>query len=227
MRLGTKGNQMRRLGAAVGVAIAVGALSADAGERQWYASIEGGAEFSTGDVGSIIVASPLCGGLGLGPCEPDTSLETGWAAFGTVGTHIAPNVRLEGELGYRSQSLGGRSDLSQTTLMVNALFDVPVSDQLTLSLGGGLGYDWVDTGSGNRGLLPGDDAAFAYQLIAGLSYDISESVALTLNYRYTNAEFDDLHAEVDDVGGRPGAWAIAVNDWDTVGTVSVGLRFGF
>ena len=217
---------MRWLVAAIGSAITLGALSADAGERQWYAALEGGAEIGGGEVASVILAAPLCGGLGIGPCGPDTSLDTGWAAIGTIGVRVAPNVRLEGEVGYRSQTLGGLNDLTQTTLMANALYDIPLSEELTLSLGGGLGYDWVDTGSGNRGPFAGDDSAFAYQLIAGLAYELSDNVELMLSYRHIRAEFDDMHAVVDDQGSA-GNWASLMSDWDTTGAVTVGLRFGF
>ena len=114
-------------------------LSASAGERTWYASVEGGAAF--GSVSARGIEAPLCGTLlPAPPCAPDTSLDTCWAAIGAVGTHVAPNIRLEGEVGYRSQKLGGRGDLTQTTLMANALYDIPVAKELTLSLGGGFGW---------------------------------------------------------------------------------------
>lgn len=197
---------------------------ADAGERAWYASVEGGIEIGGGEVSASIVGGPLCGVLF--PCAPDTSIDSGLALFGAVGTRVAPNVRLEAEVGHRSQVIGGQNDLTQTTLMANAIYDLPLLADLTLSIGAGVGVDWVNTGAGGIGPLPDGETAFGYQVIAGLSYDLSEILALTVNYRLTQAQFDDLYAEVNGIPAS-GTFGLAVEDWDTTGTVTVGLRFGF
>lgn len=203
--------------------------AANAGDREWYVSIEAGATFG-GDYETLgVLSSPLCGMLGIGPgCAPSGSVEAGWAALGAVGAYVMPNLRLEAEVGQRSQSLSGYSgltNLTQTTLMANALFDIPMSERFTLSIGGGLGIDWVDTGAGDVGMYSGSDTALAYQLIAGLSYDLADNIDLTLNYRYTDSQIDNLHAVVD--GAPPGfLWdVVAVDGIAATSTISAGLRF--
>ena len=219
------GKSLLRIAATSAAFVTSLAGGADAGERTWYLSIEGGAAVG-GNVSAAILDGPLCGLLGFGPgCQPDASVESGWAALGAVGMRVMSNLRIEGEAGYRSQELGSRNDVTQTTVMVNALFDIPLSEAFELSIGGGLGFDWIDTGAGDRGPLLGSDSAFAYQLIAGLSYDIADNVELTLNYRYTDADFEDLYAVVD---GTPtgSAWGVVAYEREASGTVSLGLRFG-
>lgn len=199
------------------------AFSANAGERGWYASIEGGANWTDADIGGI-VASPLCGLLF--PCTTETSTDPGWAAFGAVGTSIGENLRVEAEVGHRVSGLGDRGDITNTTVMLNGRFDVPLSDAMALSLGGGIGVDWVQTELSQPNPFSTDsDTVFAYQLIAGASYALSDRLDLTLTYRYLGtSSMDTLYADVR-IDGAAGPNATAsVLDVGT-STVSIGLKF--
>ncbi len=199
------------------------ATAAQAGERAWYLAVEGGVNWTDAQIGSV-VASPLCGLLGM--CVADTSMDAGWAGFAALGTKIGENLNLEAEVGHRASVLGDRGDVTNTTLMLNGRLDVPVSGSLAISLGGGIGVDWVATDRSVPGPVSEDsDTVFAYQLIAGASYELSDQLDLTLTYRYLgNSGIDTLYADVR-IDGAAGPTAIAsVLDVDA-STVSIGLRF--
>ena len=210
----------RLLGLAV---FACCAFGANASERGWYASIEGGVNWTDADIGGI-VAYPLCSLLF--PCTTDTSTDPGWAAFGAVGIAVGENLRVEAEVGHRVSGLGDRGDITNTTLMLNGRFDVPVSDAMALSLGGGIGVDWVQTELSQPNPFSTDsDTVFAYQLIAGASYALSDRLDVTLTYRYLGtSSMDTLYANVG-IDGAAGLSAVAsVVDVDA-STVSIGLEF--
>ncbi|MCE9522402.1 MAG: porin family protein [Alphaproteobacteria bacterium] len=200
-------------------------LTVQAGERTWYAAIEGGMEF--GDVTAHGLLSGLCGPLGS-PCAPDLSLDTGWAVNGSIGANVGKNIRLEAELGYASQVFGGTGDLTHSSIMANALYDIPMAKGITVSLGAGLGFERVTTDM--KDLTPplglsDHSSSFAFQGLIGVAYELSESLDLTLNYRYLNASgHDELFAKVD---GTPSNWGAVVRDVDARSELSVGLRFGF
>jgi opacity protein-like surface antigen len=208
---------MRRL--AVGSLVGILALSmaASAGERGWYVGVEGGANWV--DVSGGTVIRPACGMLGLTPCalSAEATSEAGLAVFGVIGRQVTDQIRLEGELGYRMADFAEVSDISNTTLMVNAIFDVSLTDAFAVSVGAGVGYDWVDV-SQVTSVYPGDDGpAAAFQLIAGARYELANGIDLTANYRYLSADIGDNVVLSDEYG-------IATEDTD-ISTVTVGLRF--
>jgi opacity protein-like surface antigen len=215
---------------ALGVAAALGGIAADADELpsdagglRWYVSLEAGANWT--DVEAVGVALPLCGILGVTPCVPDTSTSTGWAAFTSVGVSLTNYLRIGGELGHRTATLGDRGDITNTTLMLDALLDAPITDSVSFSFGGGLGIDWITTEQ-----LPPHPfntttytSTFAYQAIAEVSCAVSENVDLTLTYRYlgTNGT-SDLYA---DAAMTTGGTAVVRVDDVSASTLTVGLRF--
>jgi hypothetical protein len=90
--------------------------------------------------------------------------------------------------------------------MINMIFDVPLGEDLELSLGGGLGGVQVDasiaapTSPGTSLLLDADDYVFAYQAIAGLNIDVGERTELFAEYRYFAADKADLSGALVDSG---------------------------
>jgi opacity protein-like surface antigen len=137
---------------------------------------------------------------------------------------VSDNLRIEGEVGYRNAGFGDRGDISNTTLMLNALFDIPVTESLSFAGGGGLGIDWIATDLSSDAA---DNASvFAYQAIAEASIELTDRIDLTLTYRYLDASgADDLYAEVAMRGAAPGSTAAVRIDDVSTSTVSVGLRF--
>jgi len=138
------------------------AAPAGAGERPWYLGLEGGVEFDG-------IAN-----------EGDS----GWAGLLTVGRGISSNVSFEAELGYRSTTDYGFSevDIEQTTLMLNAVFEAALSEEVSVAVGLGLGADNVSVeywwGYSES------EVEMASQLKLGLSLELSERTEIVANYRY-------------------------------------------
>ena len=204
------------------VAFVLAALPAQAGEQSsWYAAVQGGVNWG----GATATSANLPGFLALNPPpKVAASSDAGWAIVGTVGTKLGENFRLEGEYSQRESTLGGQSTIDNTTLMLNALVALPLSDRFSVGVGGGVGVDWV---SADVTVLsaPHSATSFAYQLIGEGSFALNEHLDLTLSYR---------HLETSDLGGKlitavdyglPGlVTAVSVDDVSS-DTISVGLRF--
>ena len=106
-------------------------------------------------------------------------------------------------------------DASALSFMVNGYYDFHLADSpLFPYLGAGIGFASVNADLG----LGADDSdlVFAYQLMAGIGYEINRTTTLTAGYRYFGArdpEFDSL--------GIPIEATIAAHEF------SVGVLFGF
>jgi opacity protein-like surface antigen len=161
--------------AAASVAFAA-SMAANAGERQWYVGIEAGAELEGH-------ADPLA--------------DVGYAFIGTIGHRLGPNLSVEGEIGYRTTSdpSFGTWDVEQISIMLNGVYSAPLTEQLSLNLGAGLGVDIVHERAFIFGVLENDDAVFAAQVKLGLSYAMSDSTDISVAYRYVEVSegtFTDL-----------------------------------
>ncbi len=207
--------------------------NASAGElRGSYAAIEGGAGwvgserfFQATAVTNVITASATY----------DADFDTGWAIFGTLGYAFSNNFRAELEVGYRRNEIEGLreigpvpgalspdGDLSEFTVMANLLYDIPLGQRLTLTVGAGVGVDQADLDVGVLGFND-DEWVFAYQGIAGLSYAIGDQTQLFVNYRYLHADAPEYTAAVA---------ANTVQQTSFLGdlgkhTATLGLRFAF
>lgn len=222
MRSGSAG---WRLGASVVLLCAGGTLPSTAGEqRSWYAGIEGGVSWTS--VSDPVTAVSLCGIIDIGSPCPTVGMNfsessDGFSATAAVGKKFGSMLRLEAELGYRSTDMS-LTDIAQTTAMLNGLVDVALSESITLSVGGGVGADFVSWETATAG-LDEDDTVLALQGIAGISLALTDNLAVTLDYRYLTAP--DI--EMPGVALRYDAThvvAITVEELNTQ-SVSIGLRF--
>src|SRR5262245_15115590 len=177
--------------------IALGAGTAQAGNiNGWYLGVEGGATWLNGNDGVLLstVFAPAT------PTEFD--FDTGWAFVATAGYSFG-SWRVEGEFGSRSNDIHTirigtplvstvrvGNDLQQTTLMANALYDIQLSDRFNISIGAGIGADLINFD--DRVAIVDSEWSFAYQGIVGLSYAVSRSMDVTLNYRYLVADGADF-----------------------------------
>jgi len=167
------------------------------GLKGWYVGIEAGANW-VNDTDHQMV------GTGL----PSTTIHThfinfdydaGWAFLATVGYGVTENWRVELEGGYRKNNadrveIEGTSFSSTTTvttpggelkefsLMANVLYEHPLSEKLSLSLGAGAGFDHADFEDKRWG--SDESWNFAYQGIVGLNYAVGERSQVFLRYRY-------------------------------------------
>ncbi|MEQ1754411.1 MAG: OmpA family protein [Micropepsaceae bacterium] len=184
----------------------------------WYIGVEGGANRVNDNSATFSTTLPTSGPAQL-------TFDDGWAALATAGYAFPGHWRLEGELGYRHnnvKSISGavnstRGELDTASLMGNVLYDIPVTQRLTASIGAGAGvvHEEFDDGT----LDQDEEVKFAYQGIAGLNYSLSAGTELTLNYRYLRAAESEFH-------GRHLAHADSYNT-DNIDnqTITIGLRF--
>jgi len=183
------------------------AFMSQPGHAEWYIS---------GNVGAVFVNdSDISGSDPTIPASIDGEIEfdTGFGINGAVGYGIG-NVRLEGELSYRtadmdklsgtatigSLTLSGSGDVSGDVtslgLMANVWYDIETGTKWVPFIGAGIGLANVDAEIEGESE---DDTVFAYQVGAGIGYEISDSTTATLGYRYfatSDPDFDGIEAEV-------------------------------
>jgi opacity protein-like surface antigen len=167
------------------------------GSSDWYVSLFAGGVWSNFDVN-------------YNGNDPSTiDFDTGYNLGIAVGTHVFDNLRGEIELSggtssatdyeYDSGSTGvAEGDLTTVYLLGNLWYELDVGGSVKPYIGGGIGagfasseiyYDNDDYGPG------GDAVGLAYQIGAGVTFDVAEGVALDVGYRYKSIvglEFDDL-----------------------------------
>lgn len=144
-----------------------------------------------------------------------TTFGAGGAVGGFVGYDTGTGVRAEGELTYRSNSHDEFSNISggdlydggfdSLSLMVSAYYDFDMGSQWTPYLGGGIGVAFMSSDIEVVGLpvIDDEDTVFAYQLGAGIGYEVSSNMTITLDYRYfatdnpvfTDSGLDDIEFE--------------------------------
>ncbi|WP_394693895.1 outer membrane protein [Hyphobacterium sp.] len=140
--------------------------------------------------------------------ETDGSLQSGSidlelanaSYFSGVFGHQFDHVRIEGEISRRggdfnALTINGTdvgaagSGLAATGVMANILYDFRPEHEWTPYIGAGLGVARVTADfSGAGGTIDGDATPLAFQLIGGLSYDISSSATLFADLRYFRAQ---------------------------------------
>ena len=162
-------------------------------DHGWYIKGSGGA--------SLLDDATFSGG----GQSRDVSFDTGLALAGTAGYDFE-GFRIEAELGLRENEVnavdGVNADGSLTTssLLVNALYDFENSSRWTPYLGAGLGGADIFANEITLGsqVLDDDQIVFAYQLKAGIGYDLGKDMALSLDYSYFTADdpqFNGVNAE--------------------------------
>lgn len=156
------------------------------------------------------------------------SFDTGFIAGGAFGYNYAnAPLRAELEYAYRTGDAGGldpaiasKGDLASTSVMLNGyyLFETPSS--LSPYLGLGLGYateiDFDLTTPGGTAQFS-DTSKFAYQIIAGAEYPLSDRWALYGEARYFSAGKVSLPG----TGGT-----VLRTDYDTLDLI-VGATYNF
>ena len=108
-----------------------------------------------------------------------------WAFIGDagIGYQIDPNFRTDLTYGMTSNyTLAPGATLSTSTIMGNVYYDWRNSTPLTPYVGVGAGYGWqYNTGGGAF-----NASGIALGLKVGVSYDITNNLALDLGYRFND-----------------------------------------
>ncbi len=109
--------------------------------------------------------------------------------LGAFGYKFDNGFRLEDELGYTSHGMDSSSysgHASVTSDIVDVLYDFPLSQQLDLEVGGGIGAADanLDVYNSSYTYIKGSHTDFIWQGIVGLNYAITEHTELSLSYHY-------------------------------------------
>ena len=191
------------------VAVLLCATASQAQERGVYGELRGGAVFVTD-----------ADATNLGGLNGTMSNDTGFLLEGAVGYSYGNGVRAEFALGYRQNDLdefevppvapvSADGDFSAFTVMGNVYYDFDldgtggIGSGVTPFVGAGIGAAFVETEVRAFGGVPlsaedQDDTAFAWQIIAGLAYEISPDVTATVSYSYfatPDIDFDGVGYE--------------------------------
>lgn len=145
--------------------------------------------------------------------------DDGWALRAALG-HQYADFRAEAELGWqRAESQSGH--VKAVTVMANAYYDLRTPTAFTPYVGAGLGAAWVDFDNviaPVAGSINGNDWAFAWQLMAGVSYAIDPRMDIVGGYRY----FDIGEAKVTSANlGGVDVDGLASHN------IEIGLRYRF
>ena len=153
-------------------------------------------------------------GNGLAGFNYTQSYDGGYATAAYIGWTVTEGIRLEFEGGFRSADIdtvtvvtgdgityfGGEvvdvgADVQAGTAMANLYYDMDIfGGDVVPWIGAGLGGAHVEYNvTDPLGVFSGNDKAwiFAYQLMAGLTFPISDGLSLTASYHYFTTEHFD------------------------------------
>lgn len=180
--------------------------STAAGERSWYVSLEAGMS-DTGAGGGYFVADPT-----FFLEFPIGDLDESITPIVAVGAFLG-DWRLEAEFARRSGD-SFNAEVTQSSLMLNAAYDIPILDRLSITLGAGVGVDFVSL---DTPVADAEGTSLAYQGLVGLNFELTDSTDITLTYRH----FDTLEADFSEATAAGSANLSSADD----STISLGLRF--
>jgi len=192
-----------------GAALLAIPIHADAAQlRGTYVSIEAGGSWVGHEnfLQQILYTAPPTGTTPTTVLNEFTNtFDTGWAVMGSVGYAFDNGIRAELELGYRlndavQDAIGSSThtvgELREFTIMANALYDIDLTEDLSLSIGAGAGVDRARFTISCM-CLDEDSWRFAYQGIAGLNYALGRDMQLFVNYRYLRVDAPEYNWFVD------------------------------
>ena len=133
----------------------------------------------------------------------ELSFDTGFNINGAFGYEYDSGLRVEGELAYRANDfdeviIGAfglsapiEGDIEVFSIMLNGFYDIPLGGSWIPYIGGGIGVGFVRSDLSTFGIET--DPVFAYQVGAGIGYEITPSIIVALDYRFfatTDPEFN-------------------------------------
>jgi opacity protein-like surface antigen len=126
------------------------------------------------------------------------TFDSGFLGTAALGYDFAGPFRTEVEYGWQKNDIDtlsysnrigniNQGDLKTQSIMLNGYYDVDTGSPWSPFVGAGIGWAKVDL---NTPALPfGDnDDVFAYQLMAGVSYNFSDQLALDAQYRFFDTQ---------------------------------------
>ena len=114
---------------------------------------------------------------------PKVKGKTGWTVDVAAGRSLASNVRAEAELLYSQddQKPSGNGRINVLAGLANGYYDFDTGTKLRPYVGAGMGIGQVKL---DGGPVHDDDTGFAYQLLTGVAYPVTDKLSAQLGYRY-------------------------------------------
>lgn len=123
------------------------------------------------------------------------SYETGYLISGSFGYRFCSDFRVEAEYAYRRNAINKirfftegnskRGHFQTSSFMANLFWDTPLCGEFEGFLGAGIGYDYQQMHSSNdRVVFDQKWHHFAWQLMAGLSYEVFCNTDIVVEYNY-------------------------------------------
>lgn len=139
----------------------------------------------------------ISGAVGIGLPEKlktefggDYDMDNALVLNGAIGYDFG-SARLEAAVGYQKHDLSDfDDDVSILTVMGNAYYDIDTDSSITPYLMAGAGMAHVEFSEA------GDDDVFAWQVGAGLGFEVAECTTLDLGYRYLKVSEADTDSWV-------------------------------
>jgi OOP family OmpA-OmpF porin len=183
------------------------------------------------DVGLAIVGNS---DISLGGVSGDAEFDPGFAVGGAIGYRFEEWLRAEVNLSYRQAdidkltalgyTLAGAGDAGAFTTLVNLYVDFKPRWPVTPYVGAGIGVALIDVDSDDAAnvLIVNDDSTeFAWNVMAGAAWSVTDNVDLTLGYRYLSTK--DVDLEWTEVGFGSGTMEVEFG----VHEVMFGARYNF
>jgi opacity protein-like surface antigen len=126
----------------------------------------------------------------------DYNMDTGYNVGGAVGTALNQRVDVEFEAFYAETSYKSYDDrLSNLSLMFNVFYNQPLIANIVGYVGAGAGPTQVKYSTSSDSNA---DWTFAYQLIAGVRYPVTENIDIFAEYRFSDLTTDaELFGDTD------------------------------
>jgi OOP family OmpA-OmpF porin len=126
--------------------------------------------------------------------------DDGFAGALAFGHAYGTGLRVEGELARRANDVdnfsgtNGQGDVTATSVMVNGLYDFNIGARIVPYVGAGLGIASVNWDASPIGGSSADDSdtVFVWQAMIGVTFPISDSLALTAEARHFDAGNQDI-----------------------------------
>ena len=139
----------------------------------------------------------LSGNIGFG-IRPDANAtgfpvdiqnDPAFVINGAIGVELNPMIRVEGEIGLHHNTADlspftNEYTFSMVSFMANGYFDIPTNSPLRPYVGAGLGFALAGVEEETVVDSTDSDMVGAFQLMAGVGFDISPKATLTFGYRY-------------------------------------------
>ncbi len=158
-------------------------------EQGYYLELHGGGVIL--EDSDMAASDSLSGSVGF---------DTGYLIGGAFGYAWEQGWRGEFALDYRDNDIDENDltgDMTSLAFMLNGYYQLPVDFPVKPYIGAGIGWARVDLDAKSSGseVVEDDDIDFAYQVMAGITYEINPAIAVGAGYVYFATEDPSFHAK--------------------------------